>query len=244
MILDKLGEDSEIAIGTRKRMTPTEVMRVWGHTGILDRLELMLKDSNDEVVKRIINEAIGYVEKEDGQKFQEWTEKVDDVIKNNSHFRALVLLWDTLTGEDVQPLLLRRRSTMDAIRTKYDLLAQQFVTYQDLIDAIIGSADNPGPKTIRALVKDQLRVGAIRSSFEQAQAQGVPDRAAYATLNAVHCPSFNELGSREWDTWKEEIKVLLEKAAHPYQVTVLSQLAPETRDLNSAYRPTSTADMP
>ncbi|MFA5346373.1 MAG: hypothetical protein WC315_08900, partial [Candidatus Omnitrophota bacterium] len=239
ILLDKLEEDFNLAIGRRKPVSLDEALRIWGHTGIKSRLEMLLEDVRDEALKENVREAIRLAEEENGDGFADWLDKkADEALKVSGHFRVLVFLWDYLTKGDVQLILLKRKANIADILSKYGLAQDSiFNNEQDLVNAIVGEPVNPKPNTLRALAKEQLKAGSLQSVVTQAQGQGVPDRAIYATANAVHCPSFNELGGREWSIWKTEIKVLLEELEYPYQTLAPPAQQQETRSLNDAYRP-------
>ncbi|MCM8824311.1 MAG: hypothetical protein NC822_06545, partial [Candidatus Omnitrophica bacterium] len=250
LLLDKLGQHFKIQVGGVKKLLFNEILQVWGHA-IKDRLERLRGDLEEEADKSKVNEAIGYIESNNGGEFDKWIKVIKQEINqhigpkkhsfDNPHFHALVFLWDYLNKE-VQVVILRRKAdtTNEKIINKYALSIDENSSLQDIVNAIVGDAAHPLPKTLRAFVRLEVKEGVLSTGYDEARKTGVPEAALFATANAIHCPSYKELTEiGEYKIWEKEITAILNEREEPKT----SQGPPvqdvqEIIDLNSAYTPT------
>ncbi|MFA7677497.1 MAG: hypothetical protein WCY34_04940, partial [Candidatus Omnitrophota bacterium] len=264
VILERLQEDYDVFIGRRTNLSPSQVLTVWGDTGITQRLKL-LRSSLPEASKGLVSEAIKYVEARDGARFAAWIKAREDDVEakadsdqksdfDNANFAALTFLWYYLR-EDVQLLVLKRKSPRLEILAKYGFSEQTAkdwlknkkgwivnriddLSEQDFLNIIGGNAQTlENTDTLRGEIGYQMLYGFLKNTAKGARSMGVPYTALYASANGMHIPWQSEL-EKEKEIWEQEIKVVLNKTHKPY-----SPLAPPTTDINdleSAYEPDSS----
>ncbi|MCD6477055.1 MAG: hypothetical protein J7K26_02735, partial [Candidatus Aenigmarchaeota archaeon] len=164
--------------------------------------------------------------------------------KDHPHLRALFFLWYYL-NLSIQPILLIRKKSRKEILERLGIENEGYlnISEQDFVNKIlIGEAQtiNTVIPNLRNLVKEELREGLLKDTYLEAKRWGVPDRAVYASANAFHCSSLEELPKDIRWLSPENINLFLQEITQPIQPQAPPTIKSEkilSTNLNSFYEP-------
>jgi len=224
-LMAQLSEDFHVATGVASRLTPEDIMAIWGPTGIKDRLaKIDLAEARQfaaEIEDGTVDPAV----------FVRWLRGVNS---NSPHVRILTWLWNNL-GLPFLPisLTLKEGTTKQMVLAKYGYAdAPQDMSLQDVVDLAVGEPHSFNqPSSLRYIVGRELRSGVLYDFFTRSLGEGIPHTAVYAGANGIHSPSYAEYQVRERDIWA---RLLARKT--PYQTageeaTVAAAEAYDVHDL-------------